>query len=125
MLAGMRISTASLLAARSVVGAAPAASQATVPGGPDDEAQCTIGAKRSASSTRKRHPGSHGFSERRHVEGRAPEAFRVKLAAYARRGVKKGGGSRILSNLGIRRADGLFHNNPNPGGRARSELTTR
>jgi hypothetical protein len=73
----------------------------------------------------KRHPGSHGFSERRELEGEGPETFRVRLAAYARRAVKKAGGSKVLFNLGIRRADGLFHNNPNPGGRARSKLTTR
>jgi hypothetical protein len=74
---------------------------------------------------RKAHPGSDGFSARRSVPEGKPATFHVKLAGYARKAVKKAGGSKIVFILGIEKADGHFHNNPGPGGSARSKLVVR
>jgi len=74
---------------------------------------------------RKAHPGSDGFSARRSVPEGKPATFHVKLAGYARKAVKKAGGSKIVFILGIKKAAGHFHNNPGPGGSARSKLVVR
>jgi hypothetical protein len=74
---------------------------------------------------RKAHPGSDGFSARRVVPADQPQTFRVKLRDYARKAVKKAGGSKIVFVLGIKQSDGYFHNNPGPGGSDRSRLVVR
>ena len=74
---------------------------------------------------RKAHPGSDGFSRTRSVPEGTPSTFRVKLRSYAARAVKKAGGSKIIFVLGIKKADGYFHNNPGPGGSDRSKLVVR
>jgi hypothetical protein len=71
---------------------------------------------------RKAHPGSDGFSSTRSIPGQTARTFHVKLASYARKAVKKAGGSKIVFILGVKKADGYFHNNPGPGGSDRSKL---
>jgi hypothetical protein len=71
---------------------------------------------------RKAHPGSDGFSRTRSIAAGKAETFNVKLRSYARRAVKQAGGSKIVFILGIEQSDGYFHNNPGPGGSARSKL---
>jgi hypothetical protein len=70
------------------------------------------------------HPGAHGWSRPRTVDADRASRFEVRLQRFAARAVEQARGSRVIFSLGIEHSDGRYHNNPDPGGYARSRVTT-